>query len=386
MEILVAPDKFRGTLASSEVAEAIARGARMAFPAATITLRPVADGGEGTVDALLMAAGGRVAEVSVAGPLGGSSLASVARLNDGRCAVEVAQAAGLGLVRDEDRRALDASSRGVGEAMAAALGQAPRSLCVGVGGTSSTDGGTGAATAVGWRFLDAAGKELPAGGGALRKLARIDADGVDRALLEVDIVAACDVQNPLLGDEGTARVYAPQKGADDGEVAILEEAMTVLAGRIGTDLGLEVAELPGAGAGGGLGAGLVAFFGASLRSGFEVVAEAGHLEELVRAADLVITGEGRLDEQSLQGKAPIGVAELASRSRVRCLAVAGEVLLDVKRLKMYGIKAAGSLIETVGRERSFADPAGSVTETTHALLRGALASEVEGRSPIRHNI
>ena len=378
MHILVAPDKFKGTLDSPGVAEAIARGARIALPASSMTLRPVADGGEGTVDALLYAAGGRVVEMQVTGPLGGRAGLTVGYLNDGRVVMEVAQAAGLTLVRPQERRSLDATSRGLGDALAEILKKAPaESIVVGVGGTASTDGGTGAATALGWRFLDRRGQTLPSGGGALVGLARIDGDSVWPELRDAKLMGACDVVNPLLGDEGTARVFAPQKGASEEEVAVLEEVMETLSERIEADLGVDVATVECAGAGGGLGAGLVAFFGAGLGRGFDVVSEAVGLPEAVRAADLVITGEGRLDEQSLMGKAPVGVAQLASAARLRCLAVSGEVLVDSKRLKMFGIKAAGSLTETVGSERALADPAGSITETTTRLIRSTLKGEIE---------
>lgn len=378
MHILVAPDKFKGTLDSPAVAEAIARGARIALPASSMTLRPVADGGEGTVDALLYAAGGRAVEMQVGGPLGGRAGLTVGYLNDGRVVLEVAQAAGLTLVHPSERRCLDATSRGLGDALAEVLkGPPAESIVVGVGGTASTDGGTGAATALGWRFLDGHGRPLPPGGGALVDLARIDGDAVGPELRDANVLGACDVVNPLLGEEGTARVYAPQKGASEQEVAVLEEAMATLAERIQSDLGVDVTTLECSGAGGGLGAGLVAFFGASLGRGFDVISDAVGLPEAVRAADLVITGEGCLDEQSLMGKAPIGVARLAAAARLRCLAVAGEVLVQPKRLKMFGIKAAGSLTETVGSERALADPAGSITLTTAHLIRHTLKNEIE---------
>lgn len=378
MRILVAPDKFKGTLDSPGVAEAIARGARIALPASSMTLRPVADGGEGTLDALLYAAGGRVIEMQVTGPLGGRSDLSIGYLNDGRVVMEVAQAAGLTLVHPKERRCLDATSRGLGDAFAAVLEDSRvKSVVVGVGGTASTDGGTGAAGAVGWRFLNRRGQELPPGGGALVDLARIDGHSVVPALADVDVMGACDVVNPLVGEEGTARVFGPQKGASEPDVAVLEQAIETLSQRIEADLGIDISTVECGGAGGGLGAGLVAFFGARLGRGFDVVAEAIGLEEAVQASDLVITGEGRLDEQSLGGKAPIGVAQLAARARLRCLAVSGEVLVDPKKLKMFGIKAAGSLVETVGSERAMADPAGSITETTTQLVRRTLKNEIE---------
>ena len=197
---------------------------------------------------------------------------------------------------------------GLGELVAAALRQGERKILIGVGGSASTDGATGAARAVGWRFLDADGVELDLGGGSLRHLARIDASGVDPAVRAASFVAACDVDNPLIGEQGAARWFAPQKGASTDEIAILEEGLSVLAERIRSDLGIEVVDEPGAGAGGGTGAGLIAFFGATLGRGFDVVSEAAGLEREIEQADLVLTGEGRLDDQSLGGKTPVGVA------------------------------------------------------------------------------
>lgn len=372
---MIAPDKFKGTLTALQVAEAIARGARAAFPAAAMDLRPMADGGEGTLEALLVGVGGRARTVDVGGPLGGSAEAEIAWLNDGRAGIEMAQSAGLALVDARTRPALDASSRGTGEAIRAALEAGAKDIVVGVGGSASTDGGTGAAAALGWRFLDAQGRDLPPGGGALRNLSRVDDSRVIADLGAVSIVAACDVDNPLLGDRGAARAFGPQKGATLEDVDVLEQSMSVLAERIAVDLGIEVADLEGAGSGGGLGAGLVAFFGARLGSGFDIVAEATGLGSAIRRSDLVITGEGRLDQSSLGGKAPIGVAQLAAQADVRCMAVAGEVWLDPSELRKNGIKDAASLLEKVGRQRSLEDPAGSIAEVTNKLLREKLLGE-----------
>jgi glycerate 2-kinase len=250
---------------------------------------------------------------------------------------------------------------------------------IGVGGSASTDGGTGAARALGWRFLDSGGADLDLGGDLLRHLARIDASGVHPALRATSVVAACDVDNPLLGELGAARVFAPQKGATRDEVERLEEGLSVLSERIRADLGIDVASMPGAGAGGGSGAGLVAFCGAKLGRGFDVIADAGGLAKEIDQSDFVLTGEGRLDEQSLGGKTPVGVAHLARERGVRCFAVAGEVPLDPGALKGEGFAAAASLTEAVGATRAFEDPVDAVAKATAALLRRHVTGEAPER-------
>jgi glycerate 2-kinase len=369
VHVVIAPDKFKGTLTASEVAEALAKGVRAAIPHVSLALRPIGDGGEGTIDALLLAHGGRISARRVSGPLGGPVQASLAHLADGSCALEMSGAAGLTLVDPDRRDALASSTLGLGELIAAALDEGERRILIGLGGSASTDGGTGAARAVGWRFLERDGGELPLGGGSLRHLARIDNAGVRPEVGATVFVAACDVDNPLLGDNGAARVFAPQKSASPDEVEILEEGLATLAGVIEEDLGIDVAGLAGSGAAGGTGAGLRAFFGAELGPGFEVVAEATNLRDQIDEADLVITGEGNLDDQSLGGKAPIGVARMARDLQVPCYAVAGEVSADPGALKRQGILSSASLIEAVGKERAFADPAGSIVVATKALLR-----------------
>jgi len=379
VHVVVAPDKFKGTLIASEVAEALAKGVRAAIPHASLTLRPVGDGGEGTIDALLLAHGGRVSAKQVSGPLGDPVTASLAHLADGSCAIQMSEAAGLTLVDPDRRDALASSTIGLGELISAAMDDGDRRILIGLGGSASTDGGTGAARAVGWRFLDEGGTALPLGGGSLRHLARIDNSGVRPEVGASTIVAACDVDNPLLGLAGAARVFAPHKGASPEEVEILEEGLATLAARIKEDLGLDVADLAGAGSAGGTGAGLRAFFGAELGPGFEVVANATSLREEIEEADLVVTGEGSLDDQSLGGKAPIGVARIARDLQVPCYAVAGEVSADPGALKREGILGSASLVEAVGKERAFADPAGSIVVATKALIHKHVTEEGSGR-------
>jgi glycerate kinase len=376
VRILIAPDKFKGTRSASEVARALAAGIGRVKRGVDIEVLPLADGGDGTVDALVSAVGGRIEHVSVTGPLGHPVEAPLGWLEDGRAVVEMAAASGLALVSAAARDSLRATSRGTGELIAHALAHRdrPSLVIVGLGGSASTDGGTGAASALGWRFVDKSGSELAPGGGQLHRLAAIDGSNVTADLASGGLVGASDVDNPLLGPRGAARTFAPQKGASSADVELLEKGLTVLCRRIAEDLGMDVAERWGAGACGGIGAGLIAFFGARLDPGFDLVAEVTGLEDAIASADLVITGEGRLDDQSLGGKTPIGVARLARRARVRCVAVAGEVAVDEQTLRDAGIARAVSLVEAVGRERAVADVDDALQQVSAALVNDEVAA------------
>jgi len=382
--ILIAPDKFKETLSASEVARAIAEGARRVFPDAGIQIHPLGDGGEGTLEALVAAIGGRVETAAVSGPLGAPVHAPLGRLDDGRVALEVAAASGLTLVPPARRDALRASSRGTGELILASLdGTEPTTVIVGIGGSASTDGGIGAASVAGWRFLDARGHELPAGGGALVDLREIDGTGADPRLARCSITGATDIDNPLFGGRGAAHVFGPQKGASPEQVTLLDDGLANLADLVERDLGGDpgLAGSAGAGAAGGLGFGLAAFFGARLASGFSVVAEATGLASAIARADVVITGEGRLDAGSLGGKTPIGVARMARGAGVACWAVVGDSEVDHEELRAEGIEQAASLVETVGRERALEDTAAALAETTERLLRRAHGLQRPGLSP-----
>ncbi|MCG3177890.1 MAG: Glycerate 3-kinase [Phycisphaerae bacterium] len=328
MNILIAPDSFKESADAVTVADAIARGVRAARPDATVDACPMADGGEGTVAALVAATGGTIRSRFVRGPLGQMTLAGFGLLGDGRTAVvEMAAASGLVLVPRAQRDPTRTTTYGTGELIAAALDEGASRIIVGIGGSATTGGGAGMAQAMGYRFLDAAGTALPPGlaGGFLADVARIDAGRRDARLAAVEVIAACDVDNPLTGPRGAAAVYGPQKGATPEMVWLLDANLRHWADLIARELGVAVNELPGAGAAGGLGAGLVAFCGATLRSGIEIVIEAAKLADRIRAADLVITGEGRLDGQSMSGKTAIGVARLAKRLGVPAIAVVGGV-------------------------------------------------------------
>jgi glycerate kinase len=316
----------------------------------------------------MLANGGEVRGVVASDALGRPTRAPLGFLADGSIFVESATATGLGLLDRPD--ALAATSRGTGELIVrAARGWGPRKLVVGVGGTASTDGGTGAATAAGWRFLDARGNELAPGGAALRALRAVDPGVVDPLVKRSRIVAACDVANPLIGSRGAARVFAPQKGASTADVAVLDEAMSRLAEVVRRDIGIDVEAIPHGGAGGGLGAGLAAFFGAELTSGFDLIAGSVGLAEHIRGADLVITGEGGLDASTSEGKVVAGVARLALSLNVECVAVAGQVEASVEGGLPVPVARVLSLAETFGAERALADPKACVTDAVAELIR-----------------
>jgi glycerate kinase len=323
MRVVVAPDKFKGTLSAAEAADAIGRGCRAA--GADVDLAPVADGGEGTLDVLIMAKGGGVMGVIARGPLGIPVRAHLGRLEDGSGVVELAQASGLQLVSEAERDPMRASTQGTGELIKGALSRKPTRLIIEIGGSATVDGGTGLARALGVRFYDAAGGEVPPGGEGMQRIARIDAGGLDPRWSAVDVIAAADVLSPLTGPDGAARVYGPQKGATPEQIGHLERGLENLGARIEADLGVPVIDVAGAGAAGGVGAMLLGL-GAVLRSGAEVVMDAIDLAGRIKDADLVITGEGRLDESTLAGKGPSAVARLAREAEIPCVALVGEAL------------------------------------------------------------
>ncbi|TMB97901.1 MAG: glycerate kinase [Chloroflexi bacterium] len=364
MRILIAPQEYKGTLTAREAAEAIAAGARRAAPDAELDLVPLSDGGPGLVDALLTARPGRRVQTRVQDPLGRPIDASFALFDDGAAVVEMAAPAGLSLLNPEERDPRTASTCGVGELIAAALAAGSGRLIVGVGGSATNDGGAGMAAALGARLLDADGRVLPPGGAALARLDRIDVSGLDTRLKDTETLAAADVINPLCGPEGASLVYGPQKGATPEVARQLDEALRHYAEVVERDTGMRVLAVPGAGAAGGLGAGLIAFLGARVRPGFEVVAEAVRLGERLSGADLVLTGEGRLDAQTMFGKAVSRVAEMARAAGVAVIAVPGSLgdgwesarqLLDgVEPVHAYGGESASHALAAAA-ERAVRD-------------------------------
>jgi glycerate kinase len=343
MKIVIAPDSFKESLSAPEVAAAIARGWQRVFPAAECLLRPMADGGEGTVDALLAAVGGERRECWVRGPMGEPVRAHWGWLGEGTAVIEMAAASGLHWVPREQRDARVASSFGTGELIAEALQAGASRIILGLGGSATNDAGAGLLQALGMRFLDDQGRELAAGGAALAALDQLDLSGLDARLLQVQIEVAADVDNPLCGARGASAVFGPQKGATPEQVAELDTALGRFARIAAATLGEDHAEYPGVGAAGGLGFAARAFLKATFRPGIELVAELSGLAEAVQGADLVITGEGRMDAQTLHGKTPVGVARVAQDAGVPVIALAGSLGEDYQALYDAGIEAAFSL-------------------------------------------
>ncbi|MDR1604876.1 MAG: glycerate kinase [Gracilibacteraceae bacterium] len=339
MKVLVAADSFKGSLPSRAVGEAVAEGVRRALPAAETRVLPLADGGEGTVDALVEGLGGERRTVRVTGPLGAQADAGYGVLPDGTAVIEMAAASGLPLVPPRLRDPRRATTRGTGELMLAALAGGARRLLIGIGGSATNDGGAGMAQALGARLLDAAGNELPPGGAALRRLARIDVSRLDPRLRETEVVVMSDVTNPLCGPLGASYVYGPQKGATAEDAAELDACLAHYAGIIRLQLGRDIAATPGAGAAGGLGAGLLVFAAAELRGGADAVLDALSFDALLAACDVVVTGEGRIDAQSAFGKLPGNVAVRARSQGKPALAIVGAVAAGAEALYGEGLTA-----------------------------------------------
>lgn len=346
MHIVIAPDSFKESLSAVEAAAAIEAGFREIFPDATYVTVPMADGGEGTVDALIAATGGRRIAVAATGPLGGPVQAFYGLGGGARpiAVIEMAAASGLELVAPERRDPLRATSRGTGELIRAALDAGARRFILGVGGSATNDGGAGMLQALGIRLLDAAGGEIGPGGAALAALARIDAGGRDPRIAECVFEVACDVSNPLTGPQGASAIFGPQKGASPAMVAQLDANLAHYARLVARATGQDLAAVPGAGAGGGIALAMLAFLGGRLRPGSEIVADAVGLDAAVRGADLVITGEGRIDSQSVNGKTPVGVARVAKRHGKPVIAIGGCLAADASAVHAHGIDATFSTV------------------------------------------
>jgi glycerate kinase len=355
MRVLLAPDKFKGTLTAAEVAEHLAAGIRERRPDVEIATAAVADGGDGLLAACEGAGFTRV-PVEAAGPTGTPAQTAYVRRGD-EAVVELAAVAGLAQL-GQDLAPMTATSRGVGEVIAAALDAGCTHIVLGIGGSASTDGGAGMTQALGAQLLDAAGNEVAAGGAALAGLERLDLSGLHAGLREAGLDIACDVDNPLTGPTGAAAVYGPQKGADDIQVRELDAALGHWADVVAAATGADHRDDAGAGAAGGVGFGAVAVLGGRLRPGVQYVLDTIDFPQQLRGADLVVTGEGSLDEQTLNGKAPAGVAAAARAAGTAVLAVAGRCTLDDVQLKAAGIEAVYTLLdEASDPDDAFTDPA-----------------------------
>lgn len=345
MRIVIAPDSYKGSLSATDVADAMKTGALRVYADADVDLVPIADGGEGTVDALVAATGGNVRHTTVKGPLGSPVNAAWGMLGDGETAViEMAAASGLPLIGHNERDAMNACTYGTGQLVLAALEAGVKTIVLGIGGSATNDGGSGFARALGAKFLDASGRELRPGGAALADLASIDLTGLDNRLANVAFRVACDVDNPLCGKRGASAVFGPQKGARPDQVPVLDAALGVFAAVAGKATGkTNVAETPGAGAAGGLGAGLLFFCNAELLPGVTLVLESVGFDGRVKNADLVLTGEGRTDFQTAYGKAPVGVAQAAKKHGVPVVCLSGGLGPGAAEVYNHGIDAAFSI-------------------------------------------
>ena len=344
MKVVIAIDSFKGSLSSIEAGNAAAEGIRRAMPDAKCVVRPLADGGEGTVDALVSGMGGELCDIDVTGPAGRPTTAKYGLLPGGTAVMEMAQASGITLVSGEEKNPLSTTTYGVGEMIVGAVKRGATKFVVGIGGSATNDAGAGMLQALGWRLLDAEGRDLPRGGAALARIAKIEpprqTGGV--SLLSLQFRIACDVTNPLCGPQGASAVFGPQKGATPAMVGELDAALAHFAEVAGGD-----AAAPGAGAAGGLGYAFKTFLGAELAPGVDLILDATGLELDVADADVVVTGEGRLDGQTVMGKAPIGVARLAKRHGKRTIAFAGCLGDGVGAVNDAGIDAFFPILRRV---------------------------------------
>ncbi|MEU3496540.1 glycerate kinase [Kitasatospora cineracea] len=368
--VVVAPDKFKGSLEGAEVAARIAAGIRRAVPGLDVRELPVADGGEGTLAAALAAGFSRV-EVKVAGPTGLPVVAGLAVKGE-TAVVELAQSSGLARLPGGRTAPLAAGSYGVGQLIAKAVSLGASRVVLGLGGSACTDGGAGMVQALGVGLYDADGALLPPGGAALRRLARVEPGPLAERLRGVEVIVACDVDNPLLGPRGAAAVYGPQKGADAADLVVLEEGLTRWADAVADLTGREVRGAAGAGAAGGVGFAALALLGATMRPGIELLLELLGFERAVRGARLVVTGEGCLDEQTLHGKAPAGVAAAAARAGVPVAAVAGRLELAEREWRAAGFVSALALADLAGDPAESMARAGELAELAGERLAAAL--------------
>jgi glycerate kinase len=340
MKIVIAPDSFKGSLTALQVAEAMEVGLRRVFPDATIEKVPMADGGEGTVQSLVDATDGEILTAQVMDPLGNRIDAQYGVLGDGITAViEMAEASGLTLVPPDKRDPRVTTTYGTGELIRAALAHGCRKLIIGIGGSATNDGGAGMAQALGAKLLTASGEQIEQGGGSLATLNSIDLSELDSRIAETETIVACDVNNPLTGKQGASHVYGPQKGATPEMIRVLDANLVHFDKIVQRDLSKSVGNVPGAGAAGGLGAGLMAFLDASLKSGIEIVTEATQLSKRFAGADLVITGEGQINFQTVFGKTPVGVAQVAKTHNIPVIAIAGSIADDSDGVYDAGIDA-----------------------------------------------
>ncbi|GAB6117973.1 glycerate kinase [Thermoanaerobacter brockii subsp. lactiethylicus] len=345
MKILIAPDKFKESLSALKVADSIEKGILKVFPKAVIEKVPMADGGEGTVESLVNATGGKIIKTNVKDPLFRDIESFYGILGDGETAViEMAAASGLYLLKDYERNPMITTTYGTGQLIKDALDKGCRNFIIAVGGSATNDGGAGMATALGVKFYDKDGREIGLGGGALSKIYSIDTSNLDYRLKECRFIVACDVANPLIGENGASRVYGPQKGATKEMVKVLDKNLEHYGKLLEKYFNKRIIDVPGSGAAGGLGAGLMAFLNAQLKSGIEIIIEALKLEEKIKEADIVISGEGKVDFQTAFGKTISGIAKLCKKHNKPLIVIAGTVE-DIEKLYEIGVSSVFSIME-----------------------------------------
>ncbi|MCM3703975.1 glycerate kinase [Paenibacillus macerans] len=374
---VLAPDSFKESMTAKEVCDAMEKGLRKVYPHADYIHVPMADGGEGTVQSLVDASGGRIYSKVVTGPLGQPVTAQYGILGDGEtAAIEMASASGIHHVNKGTKNPLITTTYGTGELIRECLDQGIKRIIIGIGGSATNDGGAGMAEALGARFLDADGLALPRGGGALERLERIDISALDPRLRQVSLIVACDVTNPLCGEHGASHVFGPQKGATPEMVRQLDAGLAHYADIAKRQLGKDVRDIPGAGAAGGLGAGLLIFTQAVLRKGIEIVIEYTGLKQKVAAADVVFTGEGGIDFQTKFGKTPYGVAKAAKEAGKKVIAVAGYIGEGINALYEEGIDAVFGIVPGAGElEKLLAEGPQNVERTCENIARVLKLSE-----------
>ncbi|EMT38830.1 glycerate kinase [Thermoanaerobacter thermohydrosulfuricus] len=345
MKILIAPDKFKGSLSAFEVADSIEKGILKVFPEAVIEKVPMADGGEGTVESLVDATGGKIIKTNVKDPLFRDIESFYGILGDGKTAViEMAAASGLYLLKDYERNPMITTTYGTGQLVKDALDRGCRKFIIAIGGSATNDGGAGMAMVLGVKFYDEDGREIGLGGGELSKIYSIDTSNLDDRLKECEFIVACDVANPLIGENGASRVYAPQKGATKEMVEVLDKNLEHYGKLLEKYFNKKIIDVPGSGAAGGLGAGLMAFLNAQLKSGIEIIIETLKLEEKIKEADIVISGEGKIDFQTAFGKTISGIAKLCKKHNKPLIVIAGMVE-DIEKLYEIGVSSVFSTME-----------------------------------------
>lgn len=365
MKIIVAPDSFKGSLSAIEAANAIDRGIKKAYPEAETVLLPIGDGGEGTMETLVAATGGTIKAVSVTGPSNNKVEAAYGVLGDGEtCVIEMASASGLHLVPEENLSPLETTTFGTGELIRQALDDGFSSFIIGLGGSATNDGGAGMLQALGLQILDSKGNEIGPGGGELNKVSKIDLTAFDKRINSSKFIIASDVQNPMVGLNGASHIFGPQKGASPDEVQLLDQYLVNWADKILEFTGTEVHDQPGAGAAGGIGGAFQAFFPFEMRRGVDVVLDYINLDRELENADLVITGEGKVDSQTIFGKTPLGVSQRAKSRELPTIIIAGSVGKGVEVLHDFGVISIHSIINSPMSLKEAIETADELLEAT----------------------